>query len=77
VFSRLLEAALIIGAGFALFGRKRLPDSVRNVRKSARILKSEMQASADNVDLPEAKVIRGQVVSPADDTDGADGAHRN
>jgi Sec-independent protein translocase protein TatA len=59
---RLIEIGLIVLAGVALFGRNRLPDSVRNVKKSARVLKSEMQAAADDVDLPESKVIHGQVV---------------
>ena len=35
---------------------------MRNVRKSARIVKSEMQAAADDVELPEPKVIPGQIV---------------
>ena len=59
---RLIEIGLIVLAGWALFGRNRLPDSMRNIRKSARIMKSEMQASADDVELPEAKVIPGSIV---------------
>jgi Sec-independent protein translocase protein TatA len=59
---RLIEIGLIVLAAWALFGRNRLPDSVRNVRKSARIVKSEMQAAADDVELPEAKVISGTIV---------------
>jgi Sec-independent protein translocase protein TatA len=62
VFERLIEIGLIVLLGWALFSRGRLPDSVRNVRKSARIMKSEMQAAADNVEMPEAKVIPGQIV---------------
>ena len=62
MFMRLIEIGLIVLAGWALFGRNRLPDSVRNVRKSARIMKSEMQAAADDVELPEAKVIPGTIV---------------
>jgi Sec-independent protein translocase protein TatA len=62
VFPRLIEIGLIVLAGWALFSRGRLPDSVRNVRKSARIMKSEMQAAADDVELPEPKVIPGQIV---------------
>ena len=62
MFMRLIEIALIVLAGWALFGRNRLPDSVRNIRKSARIVKSEMQAAADDVELPEAKVIPGSTV---------------
>jgi Sec-independent protein translocase protein TatA len=59
---RLIEIGLIVLVGWALFSRGRLPDSVRNVRKSARIMKSEMQAAADDVELPEPKVIPGQIV---------------
>jgi len=62
VFMRLIEIGLIVVAAWALFGRKRLPDSVRNIRKSAQIMKSEMQAAADDVELPEAKVIPGSIV---------------
>jgi Sec-independent protein translocase protein TatA len=64
---RLIEIGLLVLAAWALFGRNRLPESVRNVRKSARIMKSEMQAAADDVELPEPKVIPGQTV---------DGGHR-
>jgi Sec-independent protein translocase protein TatA len=62
VFQRLIEIGLIVLVGWALFSRGRLPASVRNVRKSARIMKSEMQAAADDVELPEPKVIPGQIV---------------
>ena len=62
MFERLIEIGLIVLLGWALFSRGRLPDSVRNVRKSARIMKSEMQAAADNVEMPEPKVIPGQIV---------------
>jgi len=59
---RLIEIGLIVLAGWALFGRNRLTDSVRSVRNSARIIKSEMQAAADDVALPEEKVIPGTIV---------------
>jgi len=59
---RLIEIGLIVLAGWALFGRNRLPDSVRTIRKSARIMKAEMQAAADDVELPEPKVIPGSIV---------------
>jgi Sec-independent protein translocase protein TatA len=62
VFQRLIEIGLIVLVGWALFSKGRLPESVRNVRKSARIVKSEMQAAADDVELPEPKVIPGQIV---------------
>jgi Sec-independent protein translocase protein TatA len=66
---RLFEVGIIVLAAVALFGRNRLPDSVRNVKKSARIVKSEMQAAADDVELPEPKIVRGQVVTEARTTD--------
>jgi len=74
VFMRLIEIGLIVLAAWALFGRNRLPDSVRNVRKSARIMKSEMQAAADDVELPEAKVIPGTLVDGAQRADNAQNA---
>lgn len=62
MFMRLIEIGLLVVAAWALFGRNRLTQSVRSVRKSARIMKSEMQAAADDVELPEAKVIPGTIV---------------
>ena len=62
MFQRLIEIGLIALVAWALFARNRLPETVRNLRKSARVMKSEMQASADNVQLPEPKVITGQIV---------------
>ncbi|MBW8806379.1 MAG: hypothetical protein JF587_21385 [Catenulisporales bacterium] len=62
MFPRLIEIGLIVLAGWALFSRGRLPQTVRSVRKSARILKSEAQAAADDVPLPEPQVIPGQIV---------------
>jgi hypothetical protein len=58
----LIDAVVIGLLLFALFRGNRLVESVRSVRKSARILKSEMRAAADNVDVPEPKVIKGQVL---------------
>jgi Sec-independent protein translocase protein TatA len=60
---RLFEVGLLVAVAVALFGRNRLPDSVRSIKKSANIVKSEMQAAADDVPMPEPKVIHGQVVS--------------
>ncbi|MFL6111770.1 MAG: translocase [Catenulispora sp.] len=62
MFQRLIEIGLIVLVGWALFSRGRLPSSVRSVRKSARILKSEIHAAADDVPLPEPQVIPGQIV---------------
>lgn len=58
----LIDAAVIGLLLFALFRGNRLIESVRSVRKSARILKSEVRAAADNVDVPEPKVVKGQVL---------------
>ena len=62
MFQRLIEIGLIALVAWALFARNRLPETVRNVRKSARVMKSEMQAAADNVEMPESKVITGEIV---------------
>ncbi|GAA1956340.1 hypothetical protein [Catenulispora subtropica] len=74
MFQRLIEIGLIVLVGWALFSKGRLPDSVRNVRKSARIMKSEMQAAADDVELPEPKVVPGQIID--DGARRADNAQR-
>lgn len=67
MFGRLIDIAVLVALGVAVFGRNRLVDSVRNLRKSTAIVKSEMRAAADDVPLPESKVIQGQVVDrPAD-----------
>jgi Sec-independent protein translocase protein TatA len=69
VFGRLIDIAVLVALGVAVFGRNRLVDSVRSVRKSTAIVKSEMRAAADDVPLPESKVIRGQVVDRAADAE--------
>jgi Sec-independent protein translocase protein TatA len=69
MFGRLMDVGLIALLLFALFGRNRLPASLRSVRKSARIMKSEMQSAADDVDLPEPKVISGHVIDGGTGTD--------
>lgn len=67
MFGRLIDIAVLVALGVAVFGRNRLVDSVRSVRKSTAIVKSELHAAADDVPLPDSKVIRGQVVDrPAD-----------
>jgi Sec-independent protein translocase protein TatA len=66
MFMRLFEVGILVVLAVAVFGRNRLPESIRSAKKSARIMKSEMQAAADDVDLPEPKVIQGRVV-PTDD----------
>lgn len=60
---RLIDVAVLVALGVAVFRGNRLVDSVRNVRKSSAIVKSEFQAAADDVPLPESKLISGQVVA--------------
>ena len=60
---RLIDIAVLVALGVAVFRGNRLVDSVRNVRKSSAIMKSEFQAAADDVPLPESKLISGQVVA--------------
>ena len=66
MISRLLDVAVLGALMFVLLRGNRLAESVRHLRKSSRIMKSEMQAAADDVDLPEPKVIKGQVVDRAE-----------
>ena len=60
---RLIDIAVLVALGVAVFRGNRLLDSFRNVRKSTAIMKSELHAAADDVPLPESKVISGQVVA--------------
>jgi hypothetical protein len=69
MFGRLIDIAVLVALGFAVFRGNRLVDSVRNVRKSSAIMKSEMRSAADDVPLPESKVIRGQVVADRADAE--------
>jgi Sec-independent protein translocase protein TatA len=57
---------LIIVLGIVFFGWKRLPDAMRNLGKSRRILKAEAQALRDDVPVPPKRTI---VADPADVTD--------
>ncbi len=54
---------LIIALGLVIFGWKRLPDAMRNLGKSRRILKAEAQALRDDVPLPPKRTI---VADPQD-----------
>jgi hypothetical protein len=60
---RLIDIAVLAALAYAVFRGGRLLDSVRNVRKSSAIMKSELRAAADDVPLPESKVVSGQVVA--------------
>lgn len=57
---------LIIVLGVVFFGWKRLPDAMRNLGKTRRILKAEAQALRDDVPPPPKRTI---VADPADVTD--------
>lgn len=57
---------LIIVLGLVFFGWKRLPDAMRNLGKTRRILKAEAQALRDDVPPPVKRTI---VADPADVTD--------
>jgi Sec-independent protein translocase protein TatA len=48
---------LIIVLGLLFFGWRRLPDAMRNLGKSRRILKAEAQALRDDVPLPPKRTI--------------------
>jgi sec-independent protein translocase protein TatA len=53
-FEVLILALLVIG----LFGWKRLPGAVRDLGRSARILKAETRAMRDNLPLPAERLVR-------------------
>lgn len=61
---------VLIAIGLILFGWKRLPDAVRDLGKTRRILKAEAQALRDDVPPPPKRTI---VADPADVVDHARG----
>ena len=63
MFGRAESFTLIILIGMVAFGYKRIPETLRNIRKSRQILKSETQALRDDVPLPKNRVI---VAEPGD-----------
>ena len=48
---------LIIVLGLVFFGWKRLPDAMRNLGRTRRILKAEAQALRDDVPMPPKRTI--------------------
>ena len=48
---------LIIALGLVFFGWKRLPDAMRNLGRTRRILKAEAQALRDDVPVPPKRTI--------------------
>ncbi|HEV2347498.1 MAG TPA: twin-arginine translocase TatA/TatE family subunit [Actinocrinis sp.] len=64
---------LIIVLGLVFFGWKRLPDAMRNLGKTRRILKAESQALRDDVPVPPKRTI---VADPEDVVDRAPGQQR-
>lgn len=69
MLERLIDVAVLVALGVVVFRGNRLVDSVRNVRKSTAIMKSEIRAASDDVPMPESKVIRGQVVPDRSDAE--------
>jgi len=62
---------LLVAIGLVLFGWKRLPGAMRDLGRTRRILKAEVQALRDDVPPPEKRTI---VADPADVTERAPGA---
>jgi len=61
---------LIIVLGLVIFGWKRLPDAMRNLGRTRRILKAEAQALRDDVPVPPKRTI---VADPGDVAEHAPG----
>lgn len=61
---------LIIVLGLVFFGWKRLPDAMRNLGRTRRILKAEAQALRDDVPVPPKRTI---VADPGDVAERAPG----
>lgn len=75
MFDRAESLVLIIVAGLVLFGWRRLPGAMRDIGRSRRILRSEVQALRDDVPLPPKRTIEGEVVpGPAKTTSGTGGS---
>lgn len=64
MFDRAESLVLIVVAGLLLFGWRRVPGAVRDLGRSRRILRSEVQALRDDVPLPPKRTIDGEVVVP-------------
>jgi Sec-independent protein translocase protein TatA len=57
---------LLIAIGLVLFGWRRLPNAMRDLGRTRRILKAEAQALRDDVPLPPKRTI---TADPADVVD--------
>lgn len=64
MFDRAESLVLIIVAGLLLFGWRRVPGAMRDLGRSRRILRSEVQALRDDVPLPPKRTVEGEVVAP-------------
>jgi sec-independent protein translocase protein TatA len=62
---------LLIAIGLILFGWRRLPNAMRDLGRTRRILKAEAQALRDNVPPPSQRTI---VADPADVAERSPGA---
>jgi hypothetical protein len=65
MFGRAESFVLIVILGMVAFGYKRIPNSLRDLRKARQILKSESQARRDDVPLPPKRTV---VAEPGDVT---------
>jgi sec-independent protein translocase protein TatA len=63
MFGRAESFTLIAVVAMLAFGYKRIPDTLRNLRKSKQILKSEARALREDVPLPPSRVV---VAEPGD-----------
>jgi Sec-independent protein translocase protein TatA len=64
---------LVIVLGLVFFGWKRLPNAMRDLGKTRRILKAESQALRDDVPVPPKRTI---VADPQDVAERAPGQQR-
>jgi Sec-independent protein translocase protein TatA len=63
MFARAESFTMIIIIAMVTFGHRRIPEALRNLRKSRQILKSEARALREDVPLPAERVI---VAEPGD-----------
>jgi Sec-independent protein translocase protein TatA len=57
MFARAESIMMIIIIAMVAFGYRRIPETLRNLRKSRQILKAESQALRDDVPLPPDRVV--------------------
>ena len=65
MFGRAESFVVIAVIGMLAFGYKRIPNSIRDLRKARQIFRSESQARRDDVPLPRKRTI---VAEPGDVT---------